>query len=173
MLKPWTNALKVRCYEISVIFYTFNMCKIYFSSYIRGPAALRRQSNVPWSDSGWFWLATWWTRTMEHCLWLASGSWIDGLGHRFLRPGKKKMVELLFSRCSAKECILWLDDWLCSHLPLQPPGPFSSEGRTGFGSQAVHSSQTSPLVLEQASAESACRAWLDPCRSLECEWKSL
>lgn len=63
-------------------------------SYIGGPGALRLQKSVPWSGSGWFWLATWWTRTTGHCLWLASGSWTGGLGRRFLRPGRKEEVRV-------------------------------------------------------------------------------
>lgn len=63
-------------------------------SYIGGPGALRLQKSVPWSGSGWFWLATWWTRTTGHCLWLASGSWTGGLGRRFLRPGRREEVRV-------------------------------------------------------------------------------
>lgn len=31
---------------------------------------------------------------MAHCLLLVSGSCTDGLGRRFLRPGRKRMIEL-------------------------------------------------------------------------------
>lgn len=109
----WRLRLSVRCsskasvrlqsllnlkFKIGIFSY-LKSSELHRSPYTGGPEELRRQSSVPSSDSGWFWLEPLLTRTRAHCLWLVSGSWTDGLGHRFLRPGRTKGRSSYHHKC--------------------------------------------------------------------------
>lgn len=168
-------------------------------AHIGGPRVPRQQRSAPWSGSGWFWRAPWWTRTTGHCLWLESGSWTGGLGRRFLRPGGERedgvtertlkaliwaTGDIITLHSLKLEPTDWVHSWrrnavtLCPEawasalLPWQPPGPFWSRRRIRFGLRAELSSQTDTPEPERASSESACWAWLDSCRSWVCGWTS-